>query len=148
MAWGDYETAHVRVHFTDRTVIIEPAPPGQVGVDFPAEFGGETVFIITAHDPGGKPATAEANAADEQRLSATLDALGVTRHRAEGGGSEWVHVEASELVVGVNEATALRLGREYDQVAIFGWSPQAWEIIACKEARRTTLGWRLHSVLQ
>ncbi|WP_068402276.1 DUF3293 domain-containing protein [Kribbia dieselivorans] len=143
MTWGDYENAHVRVHFTDRTVIIEPAAPGQVGDDFPAEFGGETVFIITAHDPCGEPATAEANAAAEQRLSATLDALGVTRYRAEGGDAEWVHVEASELVVGVDEATALKLGREFGQVAIFGWSPEAWEIIACDGTQRTTLGWQL-----
>jgi len=51
--------------------------------------------------------------------------------------------EEGVAVGGVPEAQILALGARYRQAAVFVWTPECWDIVACSGGRRVTSGWSL-----
>lgn len=74
---------------------------------------------VTAYNPGGRRAEAQANAAAQQRLEAALRATARPVLRGEGAGDDgrWPP-EPSLLVLGLPRADAVALARRFGQVAI------------------------------
>ncbi len=81
--------------------------------------GAEEWAYVTAYNPGGRPAAADANAAAQQRLEAELRATAHPVLRGEGTGDDgrWPP-EPSLLVLGLPRADAIGLARRFGQVAI------------------------------
>ncbi len=75
--------------------------------------------FITAQNPGSVPLPSEANAERMQQLRAAVEAAGYRHYPGVGQGStgNWPP-EASLLVLGIEEATAIALGRRFGQRAI------------------------------
>lgn len=71
--------------------------------------------VLTAENPQGQQATAEANARAQARLAEDLRALGVDFQPAVG---RYGQIENSFVVVGITEDQARELGRKYDQDSV------------------------------
>lgn len=60
-----------------------------------------------------------------------------------GGDLGWTHTEASFALIGVDEAYAKALGRDFGQDAIFEWTSTELSVLACDGERRSSAGWRM-----
>lgn len=99
------------------------------------------IYVITAHNPGGKIASDTANAAAETRLTAELERRRVTWWPAAGGNPSWTHVEPGAAVIGIDETDAVALGAEFRQDAIFVLTPVDRRVVGCTDNRVVTTGW-------
>jgi len=140
VSWDEYVRAVVRIELADGLVQVAPAPPGSTAGTFP-DVPQDAVYVVTAFNPAGavrpEPANQRANAALVRRLEADH----VTCYEACGGDPDWTHTEAGFALVGVDEAYARALGREFGQDAIFEWTPTALSVLACDSERRSSAGW-------
>lgn len=140
--WGLYQRAVVDVELPAGPVRISPAPPGVAVGRFPVPHG-ETVHVVTAHNPRGARASRRHNHRAHQELLGLLRRRGLSWWPAVGGDPEGRHTEASAAVVGLSDDEARALGREFGQDAVFAWSAPAWRLLACFGAEEAlTLGWR------
>ena len=75
--------------------------------------------FVTAENPGSVRLDRRANAERMRQLRAAVEALGFRHYpgRGEGIGGDWP-AEESLLIVGVPEAEAVALGRQFGQLAI------------------------------
>jgi hypothetical protein len=82
-------------------------------------YGADEWAYVTAYNPGGRRAGADANEAAQQRLAAALRATARPVLRGEGAGADgaWP-AEPSLLVLGLPRADALALARRFGQEAI------------------------------
>ncbi len=134
----DYTLAELRV--PSLALVLRPREPGVVG-DFP--FDADIVHVLTAHNPGAeRPGPAE-NAARQDRLVAELQRRGFRLWPAVAGAADGSHAEASIVVAGLDDEEARALGAAWGQDAVFRWSPGAWSVVACDDARSVDLGWEI-----
>lgn len=141
--WGLYQQAVVDVELPGGPVRVTPAPPGVVAGRFPVPHG-ETLHVITAHNPRGTRAPAQHNHRAHRELLGLLRRRGLVWWPAVGGDPEGRHTEESAAVVGLSDDEARALGREFGQDAVFAWSASAWRLLTCFGAEEAlTLGWRL-----
>jgi hypothetical protein len=138
--WASYARTVVEIVRPDlANVSVRAARAGFVGV-WPWPFV-SPVHILTAWDPGDERPAAEVNRERQAALEQDLSTLGNGLWTAVGVDSVTGHREEGVAVSGVSEADALKLGAQYDQVAIFAWTPQVWAIVACDRSRRLAFGW-------
>jgi hypothetical protein len=78
-----------------------------------------TLFVLTAHNPASEVRSDAENDAQNAALEADIVALGATFHPAIGRSPDGSWFEPGFALVGVDLATATRLGSDYGQSAIF-----------------------------
>lgn len=139
--WDHYRTAVVDIRLRDRTVHVEPRPSGTAEGPFPEAAGGATVHVITAWNPGGRTAPADANARAHHLLLDEVRRRGLAWWSAEGGDTGGTHREESIAVAGLSDTAARDLGRRFGQDAIFAWTPGAWSVLACDTDAAAVCGW-------
>ena len=140
--WDAYVGAVMRIEVPGGAVWVRPAPVTRTAGDYP-DPGGRAIYVITAHNPGGRMASDTANASAEARLAAELERRGLTWWPAAGGDPSWTHVEPSAAVIGMDEAHAVVLGAEFGQDAIFVLTPADRRIIGCADRRVVATGWSI-----
>ena len=99
-------------------VILCGEPSPELATLLAAEPVGQWAFV-TAENPGSVRLDRRANAERMRQLRAAVEALGFRHYpgRGEGIGGDWP-AEESLLIVGVPEAEAVALGRQFGQLAI------------------------------
>ena len=138
--WDAYATAVVRIEAPGSVIWLKPAPRGDTDGQYP-DPAGRPIAAITAHNPAGRLASDEANAAAQARLESLLRQRGLTWWPAAGGDPAWAHVEAGVALIGVPEADAIALGAAFGQDAIFIFTPADRRVVSCADDRVVTTGW-------
>jgi Protein of unknown function (DUF3293) len=142
--WDAYTSAMVSIESPSGVIWLTPAPITSADGRYP-DPDGRPIAVITAHNPAGRLASDEANAAAQARLESELNRRGLTWWPATGGDPTWTHVEAGVALVGVAEAEAVALGAEFRQDAIFVFSTAERRIVSCTDDRVVTTGWAIGS---
>jgi hypothetical protein len=140
--WGAYVGTVMRIEAPGGMVWVRPAPVTHTVGAYP-DTEGRAIYLITAHNPGGRMASDTANASAEARLAAELDRRGLTWWPATGGDPSWTHVEPGVAVIGMDEAAAVALGAEFGQDAIFMLTPADRRVIGCADGRVLATGWSI-----
>jgi hypothetical protein len=139
--WEAYARTVVEVVLPGGAVLIRTATAGIVGQwPFPSP---EAVFILTAWDPGAERPSTEENRMRQSALVEDLRRWSDTMWPALGVDPLSAHREEGVAVSGLSAADAVALGARYRQDAIFVWTPEEWEILACAGGRRLASGWSL-----
>jgi hypothetical protein len=139
-AWGAYVTAVMRIEAPGGVFWVGPAKARSATGEYP-DPEGRPIYVVTAHNPGGRVAPDEANALAEARLTAELEQRRLTWWPAAGGDPSWTHVEPGAALIGIEQNDAIALGAEFGQEAIFKLTPADRQIIACADQRVTLTGW-------
>jgi hypothetical protein len=140
--WDAYTTAVVGMEAPGGVIWLQPAPIARTDGQYP-DPDGRPIYVITAHNPAGRLASEEANAAAQARLESELRRRGLTWWPAAGGDPSWTHVEASVALAGIPEADAITLGAEFKQDAIFAFTPADRRIVSCTDERVVITGWAI-----
>jgi uncharacterized protein DUF3293 len=93
-AWDTYVGAVMRIEAPGGVVWVRPAPLAHTAGPYP-DPDGRTLYVLTAHNPGGQVVPAAENAAAEARLAAELERRDLTWWPAGSGAG--VAVGASEV---------------------------------------------------
>lgn len=141
--WSAYARTTVKIYGPDGSFEIHPVPVGQTGI-WPTPFE-PPLYVITAWDPGDDRPGDDANRLRQSTLEENLSGLQVVTWPAIGFDSETGHREEGVLVSGLSEMQALDFGRQYDQNAIFSWTPTAWLILSCTDRTRHESGWTIRT---
>jgi hypothetical protein len=137
---GDYQRARVRIGVDDGTVEVRAAASGTTDGEFPFP-GVERVHVITAFNPRNRTLRPQDNANRQRALARRVAAAGLPAWPAVGGDER--HAEPSIAVAGLTTAGARELGAEFEQDAIFEWTPTTWSVVPCDElVEAPRLGWR------
>lgn len=138
-SWAAYQGAGfaVSVPFAGRWQVV-PAPPGVVEGPFLPE---RPAVFVTAHNPRGRILDHADNAARHAELVALVDDAGWTWWPAVGGVAG-VHLEDGVLLVDATEADGMRVGRWFDQDAVYVWRADGVALVACDGTRSDVVGWR------
>lgn len=147
--WQFYLDTVVEVFLEDGRVLSIEQVPQVAGEEWP--FEGEGVaWILTACNPRSVPLSDEENAARHQRLGEQLAERGYPYLETVGsepaGEQPWS--EPGYAVLGMTEAEVVELARSWDQNAIYGWTPDAWELLGVLLPGRTKVGWRYRRGIQ
>jgi hypothetical protein len=138
--WNAYVAAVIRIETPRGVIWVQPAPITRTAGKYP-DPEDRAIYVITAHNPGGRIASDTANAAAEARLAAALERRRVTWWPAAGGNPSWTHVEPGAAVIGMDETDAVALGAEFRQDAIFVLTPVDRRVVGCTDNRAVTTGW-------
>ncbi|HWG02602.1 MAG TPA: DUF3293 domain-containing protein [Trebonia sp.] len=130
----------IRIEAPGGVYWLRPAPSMSTRGEYP-DPGKRPLYVLTAHNPGGQPASGAANAAAAARLTAELGRRRLAWWPADGGDPSWTHVEPGAAVTGIDEAGARALGAEFGQEAIFVLTPAGRRVVACADDRAVTTGW-------
>ncbi|MEU5594944.1 DUF3293 domain-containing protein [Streptomyces sp. NPDC020298] len=140
--WTHYQQAVVDIELPEGTVRVAPAPRGVTVGSFPAPDG-ETIHVVTAHNPRGRLASRPDNDRAHREM------LGLLRRRelrwwpAVGGDADSRHTEVSAAIVGLSDHQARALGRQFGQDAVFAWSTTTWRLLSCSGPEEVlTRGWQ------
>jgi hypothetical protein len=139
--FGAYAESEIRIeHPIAGSLHVRPLRDGTTVGAFP-EPTGSTIYVITAHNPGRHWSDAE-NAARHRQLQRRLAELrGVQLWPAVGGDVEWTHTEESIAVVGLTDEQAIALGADFEQEAVFAWTPQNLAVLPCDGSAALVRGW-------
>jgi uncharacterized protein DUF3293 len=140
--WDGYTSAVIRIDAPDGVIWVRPAPITQTTGAYP-DPEGRPIYVMTAHNPGGRLASDAENAVAEDRLTAELERRGLTWWPATGGDPSWTHVEPGAAIIGIEETAAAALGAEYGQEAIFILTPADRRVVGCVDNRVETTGWSI-----
>ena len=138
--WEAYVGAVIRIEAPGGVFWVRPAPAATTRGQYP-DAGKRTIYVVTAHNPGGQVASDAANAEAEARFAAELDRRGLTWWPADGGDPSWSHVEPGAAVLGAAEADAVALAAEFGQEAIFVLTPTDRRVVGCADKRVSATGW-------
>ncbi|MGW4517105.1 DUF3293 domain-containing protein [Streptomyces sp. NPDC004393] len=138
--WMLYQQAVMDIQFGARTVRVTPSSPGTAEGLFPDSIG-RTIHVITAFNPHGRVAPADANGRARRLLLNNINQLGLTWWPAAGGTACGAHIEESAAVVGMSDAAARELGRRFGQDAVFAWTFDAWRLLSCTSEETAVYGW-------
>jgi len=138
--WDAYFQASVWIETLSGAAWVHPAPVGVNEGNYPDPTG-LVICVITPHNPGGRAASEQENAAAQRRLEDELTQRGWTWWPAAGGDASWTHVEASAAVIGAKEAEVAALGADFGQDAIFVLDPKRRRIVDCVSGRAAATGW-------
>jgi hypothetical protein len=130
----------IRIETHGGVVWVRPAPITRTAGEYP-DPEARAIYVMTAHNPGGRIASDTANAAAEGRLAAELERRKLTWWPTAGGNPSWTHVEPGAAVIGMDEADAVVLGAEFGQEAIFVLTPVDRRVVGCADKRVAVTGW-------
>jgi len=139
-AWDAYVGAVMRIEAPSGVFWVRPAPVARTNGEYP-DPAGRAIYVMTAHNPGGRITSDTANALAEARLTAELERRELVWWPAAGGDPSWTHVEPGAAVIGMDEADAIALGAEFGQEAIFALTPADRRVIGCAGRRVVATGW-------
>ena len=134
--WDGFGQAIVRVELTDGPVILVPRGEG-VG-EFPFHA---PVHIITAYNPAGIQADETTNRERHRELERRLARYDVLP--TVGSDPDGSIAEPGYAVLGVSLDTAVEIGREFVQRAIYRWTHDSLSIIGVDEPIQLHFGWSL-----
>ena len=136
--------------------VVDLAPPGRPPMRLVPDRPGATgpwpegldapVLVVTAWNPDSRLRPAEINRAAHEALVAELEERGLSHWPATGRDPDEAHHEEGVAVLGLTEAEGTALGRSYGQAAVYVWTPTAWQVVSCTDARRHVQGWRITPV--
>jgi len=136
----------------DRAV-VDLAPPGLPAMRLVPDRPGATgpwpvgiaapVIVVTAWNPDSDFRPTEVNRVADAALVADLERRGLPHWPAIGRDPDLEHHEEGIAVPGITEAEGIALGRSYGQAAVYVWTPTAWVVVSCTDARRHVHGWRI-----
>jgi len=139
-----------------RTAVVDLSPPGRPALRIVPDPLGTTgawpdglaapVTVVTAWNPDSVRLAADVNAARHRLLTRELATRGLAWWPATGRDLADGHHEEGAAVPGLAEDDAVELGRRLGQAAVYVWTPDAWEVVACNRSRRDPLGWQLADV--
>ena len=139
--WDAYLRTHVRIDLTaDRTIVVEPAHE-PVADRWP--LTSDAGWVITACNPRSVVLGVEENAKRTRQLHDELAGAGYLVRSATGfdpANPEWN--EPGSLVEGITESGAIRVAREWEQNAVFEWTPTAWDLVGVLIPHRHRSSWR------
>lgn len=135
-----FSRAVVRVDFPDERRVLTPRALGLHGSDFPFST---TVHIVTAYNPLGEIHDEAANRANHRRLREYTAALGVEVIPTVGSAPDGSIPEPGLLTKRLTRRTAVALGDEFGQSAIYEWSADRLEIVGVRHPGNLVLGWEL-----
>jgi hypothetical protein len=115
----------------------QPAYTATVFEYLPGE-GRDEFWVITAYHPDGRNADATANQAADLRLHQNLAGLGLEPFRIIGLSPDERHAEPG-WGVSCDESTAIKLGRKFNQQAVFHFSPGQIRLVDCRTGTHTLL---------
>jgi hypothetical protein len=138
--WDAYAAAVIRIEAPSGVIWVRPAPVTRTAGDYP-DPEGRAIYVITAHNPGGKMASDTENASAGTRLAEELERRGLKCWPAAGGDPSWTHVEPGAAVIGMDEADAVALGAEFGQDAIFMLTAADRRVIGCADRWVAATGW-------
>lgn len=137
--WAGYARTVVEIAGPWGTLTVRGARAGEVGV-WPWGTP-DALFLLTAWDPGDERPGLHENRRRQASLREDVRRLTDARWDAVGVDPETGRREEGVAVGRLSEVEAMALGARYGQDAVFRWTPDAWEIIACTGERRVLLGW-------
>lgn len=145
--WPFYLRAVVDIAFPAHTLRVMPTAgrPGRPGPAYP--FPGGTIHIVTAFNPGGRDATAQANLRAHHALLHRIGVAGLPWRPAIGGDPSGAHAEPGAAVVGMDDAQARAMGRRFGQDAVFAWSPSSWRLLSCADPEQDMAAADWHAAL-
>ncbi len=134
--WEIYCSAAVRIDLPGRCVELvggdrlDPAP-GDPGA----------LYVLTAWNPLGRELPEAVNHRAARRLVAALETAGTPWHPALGHAADGSWAEEGLAVALPSRAEATALGRRWEQLAVYEWSPgpATLSVVACFEDRITTM---------
>jgi Protein of unknown function (DUF3293) len=138
-AWAGYARTAVAIAGPRGTLTVAAARAGDVGA-WPWGTP-DALFVLTAWDPGDERPGLHENRRRQASLEEDVRRLTDARWDAVGVDPETGRREEGVVVGQLSEAEATALGAQYGQDAVFRWTPDAWEIVACTGQRRVVLGW-------
>ncbi|MFE9813347.1 DUF3293 domain-containing protein [Streptomyces sp. NPDC005548] len=141
--WPNYLRAVVDIALPAYSIRVTPGPLHCVaGLPYPFD-GARTIHIVTAFNPHGRHTAPRANLRAQHELLHDIGLHGLQWWPAVGGDPVGTHAEISAAVVGMDDAQARALGQQFDQDAVFAWSPAAWRLLSCADAAHDTVltGW-------
>lgn len=146
--WPFYLRAVVDIAFPAHTVRVAPgpAPHGVPGLPYPLT-GGQAIHIVTAFNPAGRTAAADANLRAQHALHDHIRVAVRQWWPAVGGDRAGTHDELSAAVVGLDDTQARSLGRRFGQDAVFAWSPASWRLLACTPGAHDAAATTWHATL-
>ena len=98
----------------------------------------DAFWVVTAHNPNGKSAAPGDNILADAQLHEELKELKITSFRVTGLSPDESHAEPG-WGFACEEATALRLGRQFQQEAIFHFQEELIELVCCENGDRQAL---------
>ena len=140
--WASYDRAVVDLTLPGGSAMrLVPDRPGTTG-PWPAGPA-DRVIVVTAWNPDSRVSPAEVNCLAHEALVAELERRGLPHWPATGRDPVLAHHEVGVAVPGLAEAEGIDLGRIHGQAAVYVWTPGAWEVVSCTDARRHVHGWRI-----
>lgn len=100
-------------------------------VAWPRQFA-----VVTAWNPMGIDAPADANDTNDRRLAKRLDEMRLRRTRVTGISPDGLHREAGWAFWPCDEAGAVALGREFQQLAVYFVADDLIHVISCDSDER------------
>ena len=100
----------------------------------------EAFAVITGCNPLGQGLDEEADRAATIRLRKAISRLGLNRHRVTGVSADMKHREPGFAVWGCDLSTALRLGTEFAQNAIYWIEDGKLDVVSCATGDRQHVG--------
>lgn len=144
-AWAAYAEAVLYLDTPSGIVRVRSAPLGVTAGDFPGQQG-QTIHVITAHNPSGILCDEKSNTAAQAALEAELSRRELPWWQAAGGDPGWQHVEASAAVFGLDRESAMALGRQYGQDAVFELTSAFRIVVDCTTGRTLATGWSIEAL--
>ena len=141
-AWSAYVAAVIRIEAPGGVYWVRPSPLTFTTGEYP-DPEGRPIYVLTAHNPGGRVVSDTENASAEARLAVELGRRGLTWCPASGGDPSWTHVEPGVALIGVDQADAIALGAEFGQEAIFALTRTERRVVGCADKRVTATGWSI-----
>lgn len=133
--WGDFPCTHLRFVDAPEVVIDVRGHVTQETRAALAAHGLTGAFsVVTAQNPMGKTQSPEVNAKLAVKLQAYVQSLGVPYARVQACSPDRSHCEESVAVV-LARHDAVRLAREYDQLAIFWFDGDAFWIVPARSSK-------------
>ena len=140
--WEAYLRTRVRIDLaSDWTIVVEQVPYPVTDM-WPLES--QTGWVITACNPRSVLLSIEENALRSGQLHRDLVAAGYRVLPTTGfdpANPEWN--EPGWLVEEISEPEAIRVAREWEQNAVFEWTPTAWELVGVLIPLRHRHSWRV-----
>lgn len=139
--WAAYLATVVDVTLPDGTHrVVE-----QVHHASPQEwpFDEPVAWMLTACNPRSIPLPGQANAERHEQMGLQIAGLGLIAYPNVGyDPADPTWSETGYTIVGGDEASVCDLAREWEQNAVFGWTPEAFELVGVLLDGRDRHRWR------